>query len=356
MKQRTGTESPYIMDSVRGPTNVVRTNSTDAQSSPANMVSSFDSDGWTMGSESAINATSREDPNQTQDLLTFDSDGFSIGTDNSCNESGNTIVAWDWKAGGGPTTDNVEAAGATPTAGSVKIDGSNLGSALAGTIAATRLSANTTSGFSIVKYTGTGSLATVAHGLSQAPELIIVKQIPTSSNWAVGATPVYSGWTGRAGELNSTGAKSSSSDYWDDTPPSPSVFTIGTELNVNESGDELIAYIFHSVEGYSKVGSYEGNGNLDGTFVYTGFSPAFVMTKSVDSTSDWQMFDNKRVGYNVDNYELEANDVAAEDTSTEFIDIVSNGFKNRDTTDPNVAETYLYIAFAESPFKYSNAR
>jgi hypothetical protein len=104
------------------------------------------------------------------------------------------------------------------------------------------------------------------------------------------------------------------------------------------------------------MGSYEGNGNLDGTFVYTGFRPAFVMTKSVDSTSDWQMFDNKRAGYNVDNYELEANDSAAEDTSTEFIDIVSNGFKNRDTTDPNVAETYIYLAFAESPFKTSNAR
>jgi len=146
-----------------------------------------------------------------------------------------------------------------------------------------------------------------------------------------------------------------STDAWNSTAPTPSVFSVGSTYNSISSKD-YIAYCFHSVEGYSKVGSYEGNGDLDGTFVYTGFRPAFVMTKSIDSTSDWQMFDNKRTGYNVDNYELEANDNAAEDTTTEFIDIVSNGFKNRDTTDPNVAETYIYLAFAESPFKYSNAR
>ena len=125
---------------------------------------------------------------------------------------------------------------------------------------------------------------------------------------------------------------------------------------VNGDGATYVAYCWHSVESYSKVGSYEGNANADGSFVYTGFRPAFIMTKSVDSTSDWQMFDDKRVGYNVDNYELEANDNVAEDTSTDFIDIVSNGFKNRITTDPNVAETYIYIAFASYPFKYSPAR
>ena len=151
--------------------------------------------------------------------------------------------------------------------------------------------------------------------------------------------------------LNDTRAQASDANKFG-ASPTASVFTVGSFSPSNA----MIAYCFHSVEGYSKVGSYEGNGDLDGTFVYTGFSPAFVMTKSVDSTSDWQMFDNKRIGYNVDNYELEANDSAAEDTSTEFIDIVSNGFKNRDTTDPNVAETYIYLAFAESPFKYSNAR
>ena len=137
--------------------------------------------------------------------------------------------------------------------------------------------------------------------------------------------------------------------------PTSDVFTYSQTYN-GSSGNNIVAYCFHSVEGYSKVGTYEGNGDADGAFIYTGFRPEFVMTKSADSSSDWQMFDNKRVGYNVDNYELEANDSAAEDTSTEFIDIVSNGFKNRIATDPNVAETYVYIAFAETPFKTANAR
>ena len=144
---------------------------------------------------------------------------------------------------------------------------------------------------------------------------------------------------------------------WYDTAPTSSVFTVGNTAQANCWFEKpYIAYCFHSVEGFSKVGGYTGNAELDGTFVYTGFRPAFVMTKSRGSTSDWQIFDDKRAGYNVDNYELEANDSAVEDTSTEFIDIVSNGFKNRDTTDPNVAEAYLYIAFASAPFKYSNAR
>ena len=292
-------------------------------------------------------------PGATDDLYAFTSNGFSVGTDNYINVNENTknYVSWNWKAGEAPTADNSAGAGATPTAGSVKIDGSNLGSALAGTIAATRLSANTTSGFSIVTYEGTEAVATVAHGLSQAPELILFKNIDSALFW-----PVYSKPTDATDYLilNTDYATADSDGYFNDTEPTSTVFSLGDKTNLNR--DTCIAYCFHSIEGYSKVGSYEGNGNLDGTFVYTGFRPAFVMTKSIDSTSDWQMFDNKRIGYNIDNYELEANDSAVEDTSTEFIDIVSNGFKNRDTTDPNVAETYLYIAFAESPFKYSNAR
>jgi len=118
----------------------------------------------------------------------------------------------------------------------------------------------------------------------------------------------------------------------------------------------MIAYCFHNVEGYSKFGTYEGNGNNDGTFVYTGFRPAFLLVKSVDSTSDWLLVDDKRIGYNPENEYIEVNNANAEGTVNMF-DLVSNGFKNRDrTADPNVAETYLYIAFASQPFKFANAR
>jgi hypothetical protein len=302
IKNRDQADDHTLVDSVRGATNYLVSNEMDIEVDDSTFVASLDSDGFTVGDDVVVNTS----------------------TEN--------YASWNWKAGG-TASSNTD-----------------------GTITSS-VSANTDAGFSIVSYTGTGSAATIGHGLSEAPELIIVKNYDTATqNWAVGATPAYSGWTGRAGELNNTAPKSASSAYWNDTVPSASVFTVGTEDNVNKSTSSLIAYCFHSIEGYSKVGSYEGNGNLDGTFVYTGFRPAFVMTKSIDSSSDWQMFDNKRTGYNVDNYELEANDSAAEDTTTEFIDIVSNGFKNRDTTDPNVAETYIYLAFAESPFKYSNAR
>jgi len=320
-----GTQDHCLNDAVRGAGEILRPDRDYAEATDTNNIESFTSDGWTMGD------------------------------DGKTNKGSTSYVGWSWKAGGAPTADNSAGAGATPTAGSVKIDGANLGSALAGSIAATRLSANTETGFSIIKFTGTGANATIAHGLSKAPELWINKNLIDIDNWMVGTT-VGTLDAGDYLKLNTSMAAAVSSGVWNDAPPTSSVINLGADGGANGSTDATICYAFHSVEGYSKVGSYEGNGDLDGTFVYTGFRPAFVMTKSVDSTSDWQMFDNKRTGYNVDNYELEANDNAAEDTSTEFIDIVSNGFKNRDTTDPNVAETYLYIAFAESPFKYSNAR
>jgi hypothetical protein len=239
-------------------------------------------------------------------------------------------VLWNWKAGG-TAVSNTD-----------------------GTITSS-VSANPTAGFSIASYTGTGSAATIGHGLSEAPTYIMVKNLTDTYNWFYGGPSFTNGWSDWMHWNKTDEQGNNSADAWNSTAPTASVFSVGSAYNSISSKD-YIAYCFHSVEGYSKVGSYEGNGDLDGAFVYTGFRPAFVMTKSIDSSSDWQMFDNKRVGYNVDNYELEANDSAAEDTSTEFIDIVSNGFKNRDTTDPNVAETYIYIAFAESPFKYSNAR
>jgi len=292
------------------------------------------------------NKTIRPDENSIQDtdhiagyLTSFDSDGYTTvaGTTNNSryNDTSVTYVSWNWKAGGAPSVTN--------SAGSIESE----------------VSANTTAGFSIVTFENNNTTgATVGHGLSQAPDMMFLKLYTAAYSWNV----YSSGMDATAPEdyymeLNNTSARAdSAADAWNDTPPSATVFTLGAEGSNAVGGEDVVAYCFHSVEGYSKIGSYEGNGSLDGAFIYTGFRPAFVITKSIDSTSDWQMFDEKRVGYNVDNYELEANDSAVEDTSTEFIDIVSNGFKNRDTTDPNVAETYIYLAFASSPFKTSNAR
>ena len=301
------------------------------------------------------NATSSQDTGVAQDLLSFDSDGFSIGTDNGCNETDDGIVAWLWKAGGAPTADNSAGAGATPTAGSVKIDGSNLGSALAGTIAATRLSANTSNGFSIVLYEGNDtSGATVAHGLSQAPELIILKSLSTYS-W-----PVYSKPVGNTKYLllDTNAAPVTDSGRWNDTTPSASVFSLGDDGIVNSSTVDFVAYSFHSVEGYSKVGSYDGNGNADGTFIYTGFRPAFFLIKDTDGTGNWLIYDDKRNGIKETLQRLFPDEPDGEATGASGIDFVSNGFKYRSTsTDMNGnGTTYVYLAMAESPFKYSNAR
>jgi len=145
--------------------------------------------------------------------------------------------------------------------------------------------------------------------------------------------------------------------YWNNTSPSSTVVTLGSDNKGNGSGT-MIMYCFHSVDGYSKVDSYTGNGSTDGTFVYTGFRPAFLLIKRTDATGVWPMFDNKRVGYNWDNRQLRANEATAEETSNTFIDILSNGFKCKNTAaDKNASGgTYTYLAFAESPFKYSNAR
>ena len=263
-------------------------------------------------------------------MKAFISDGFTVGTDGDVNGNTKTYVAWNWKAGG---------TAASNTDGTIT----------------SSVSANPTAGFSIVSYTGTGTAGTktIGHGLSQTPELVIVKDRDAANAWIVGSSK---GMDFTDYMILDTNAAAVDDDtMWGDTTPSSSVFTVSTAVQVDGASD-FIAYCFHSVEGYSKVGSYEGNGNADGTFVYTGFRPAFVMTKSVDSTSDWQMFDNKRAGYNVDNYKLAANDLDKHNDTTVFLDIVSNGIKLRGTSDPNIAETYIYIAFAESPFKTSNAR
>ena len=291
-------------------------------------------------------------------VTSFDSDGFTLPNHNQVNGSGYTYVAWNWKAGGAPTVDNSAGAGATPTAGSVKIDGSNLGSALAGSIAATRLSANTTAGFSVVEFTGTAvGGATFAHGLSVAPELVILKTPSEINLWRIGFNAGTSN-SGFNAPLKFTNAAQGSTDggFFDTTLPSTSVVTLGYWTDVN-STNGMIAYCFHSVEGYSKVGSYEGNGVADGTFIYTGFKPAFVLIKSANDIRNWIIHDNKRDPFNVTSEDLMPNLSDAETTADRF-DFLSNGFKNRSSSSANNRNGYsiIYIAFAESPFKTSNAR
>jgi len=295
-------------------------------------------------------------------VTTFGSDGFTYtdGTTNNYNFGINaeTYVAWNWKAGGAPTADNSAGAGATPTAGSVKIDGSNLGSALAGSIAATRLSANTTSGMSIVQYTGTGSAATIAHGLGVKPALIIIKKTNGSDDWIIWQKDLHGDSTLNA--LKMTGASYvSSSTFWNSTDPNTSVFNVGTN-GATGAANEFIAYVFAEIPGFSKVGNYVVNTSSattnNGNFLYTGFKPAFFLNKmsdGPDGAGGWFLYDNKRPAYNREDRYLVPNENYAENAASEGWDFLSNGIKLR--ADFN-ANTHIYMAFAESPFKYSNAR
>ena len=312
--------------------------------------------------ELQVNADGAEGT-RTGSLNSFDSDGWTTSTDNGTNVNLGTYtyVNWNWKAGGAPTADNSAGAGATPTAGSVKIDGANLGSALAGSVQVDRLSANTTAGFSIVKFPGDGSVETVGHGLSQAPEFITFKGMGDTSNWPVyhkdldgGTDPedyyVY---------LNHSSAESASAAFWNDTAPTASVFTIGS-TGSPAADTPYIAYCFHSVEGYSKVGSYAGNSSsTNGTFVYCGFKPAYVLNKMIEPhTYGWVVEDSVRDPYNAAGYQLYPDTNGVEGVNHPRLDFISNGFKWYDASyDVNHStSTYLFIAFAESPFKYSNAR
>ena len=260
----------------------------------------------------------------------FDSDGFTLGNANNTNQNTHTFVAWNWKAGGSASSN------------------SN------GDITSS-VSANTTSGFSIVSYTGTGSVATIGHGLGVAPKLIIVKTRSYSSQaWPVDVRAVdgilY---------LNETGAKGSygNSSPFPTTAPTASVFSVGSPENTNASSATYIAYCFSEVKGYSKIGSYTGNGNADGAFVYTGFKPAWILLKqSSASGAGWRIHDTKRgISGNPEDETLYASANNAESTGRD-VDFLSNGFKLRtDSGDGNSSgATYIYLAFAESPFVNSN--
>jgi len=302
IKHRDGTKDHRLFDSVRGANKRLSSQATSAET------------------------------DMTQGLKSFDSTGFTLGTAASVNTSSDTYVGWAWKAGTAFSND----ASATGV----------------GTIDSTG-SVSTKAGFSIISYTGTGSNGTVAHGLEAVPKMIIVKGRTNTYDWIV--------WhnTFNASErlrLNTTDDKEAGN--WN-TLPTSSVFGLGTHLNINQSGDDFIAYVFAEVESYSKYGSYSGNGSSNGPFIFTGFRPAWLMVKRTDSTTSWYIYDNKRDNINLAGTLLQAdNDAAEAESTTNAFDFYSNGFKARGTGGTVNASggTFIYMAFAEMPFKYANGR
>ena len=274
--------------------------------------------------------------------------GQGTDTNKLINLNNQNYVLWNWKA--------------DSTSGSSNTDG---------TITST-VSANTTSGFSIVKYTGTGVAGdTMGHGLSQAPEMVIMKKRISNGSDGVRGWHVWAKYLtdGNYLSLNATNAQFNARDFgevgnatYPYTAPTASLITFGgvntgAYQEVNYNGDDYIMYCFHSVEGYSKVGSYTGNGSTDGTFFYTGFRPAFIMFKNTTATGNWVIVDNKRNTYNEINKTLWA-DLSSTEGTYAWGDFTSNGFKFRNTSNGlnNSGQNYIYLAIAESPFKYSNAR
>ena len=272
----------------------------------------------------------------TDALTSFNSNGFSLGVNTSdayvaagVNYTGRTYVGWQWKAGGTAVTNT------------------------SGTISS-QVSANTTSGFSVVTYTGSGSNGTVGHGLGVAPSMIIVKRRDAgSSGWSVYFTTLAAGYVL---SLQSTGAQANSPTRFTTTLPTSTVFSIGTDSDLNASAGTYVAYCWSEIAGFSKFGSYTGNGSADGPFVYTGFRPKFVMIKSTTTSVPWVMYDTSRDPYNVMTSNLYPNLANAEGVGI-TIDFLSNGFKPRTSAgDVNPSGNAIYIAFAENPFKYANAR
>ena len=269
---------------------------------------------------------------ETASFVSFDSDGYTISQDSGVglNVNGHTYVGWNWLAGGSAVTNNV----------------GDLTSSV---------SCNNAAGFSIITWTGDGSGATVGTGFTgtETISFATVKKLSTTSEWQTG---VYGAYGSNARnfayhlELNSTSALSGSSPYMMGTQTSgdPTKLKLSSEGYVN--GVTYVAYVFKPVRGYSKFGTYTGNGNADGTFVYTGFKPAWVMIKRTDSTGSWYMLDNKRNTFNVVTKYLKANETTAEST-IDFLDFTSNGFKMISTgADVNTSgASHSYIAFAEEP-------
>ena len=308
IKDRSDAYDHRLTDSVRGATKLLYSSLTNAE---------------------ATEATS---------LTSFNSDGFSLGSANGVNSNTDNHVAWNW-LGANTTVSN--------TAGSIT----------------STVSANTTSGFSIVSYTGTGASATVGHGLGVAPSFLITKNRSGTDGWIVHTKAITATtWWDTRLLLASTATAGSGAGYLTAEPTS-TLFAISSFSAINASGNNYITYCFAEVKGFSKFGSYTGNSSTDGTFVYLGFKPAFVIIKNITNGNNWIMLDNKRGTYNLQSTTLYPNTNDAEDsTTTNFgMDFLSNGIKMRTsggyTTNSNNASgnTYIYMAFAENPFVSSKA-
>ena len=265
------------------------------------------------------------------DINSFLTDGFSVGNNADINGNGQTHVGWNWLGANG-TASNTD-----------------------GSITST-VSANTTSGFSIVKYTGNDTAgATVGHGLGAVPKMIIVKRYTDVRSW-----PVYHHSLGNSNKLYlDLNYASASSTNWNSTTPDSSVFTISEASDVNGGGgaSDYIAYCFADIKGFSKFGSYTGNGNADGSFIYTGFKPAFLIVKRTDDIGGFKQFDNKRNTFNSLDKNLSADSNSAEDSGSDRLDFLSNGFKIRTTSGAYGGASggsYIYMAFAEAPLVGTN--
>ena len=272
-------------------------------------------------------------------LTSFDSDGSSwadgTSNGNNYNQNAATYVAWNWKGDG-------------VAGGTLNEDGT----------IDSQVNVNTTAGFSIATYTGQVAAGTVGHGLAQAPELVIGRPRDDADAWRVGSDFLTS-WVYYL-KLNDTVAETSNSAIWNSLAPTADVFNVGTDGVNGVDGRTYVAYCFHSVEGYSKIGSYVGNGDADGAFIYCGFRPSLFLVKCIDTAStNWLMYDNKRDPYNVTEQRLEPDTNDAEDTdSNDILDFVSNGIKLRGNGGGlnYGSRVQIYMAFAESPFKTANAR
>ena len=270
------------------------------------------------------NTTSAQVTN-TDTLKSFDSDGYTIGPAGVTGGNGVTFASMNWKAG---------------TTGSGTTGGSGTGKPYS-------YSVNTTSGFSIVTYTGNGSAGhTIPHGLGVAPKFIIVKSYSDTYNWTV-----YYGDPTDYLVLNATDTTTDSVEVWNDTAPSSTVFTVGNRNSTNQNSSTFVAYCFSEIQGFSKIGSYQGNANANGSFIYTGFRPAFLVVKNTELADNWSMFNSKALGYNTYNHIMYP-DLANTESNGLPIDFLANGFKWR--TAAGMAngnnQKLIYMAFAANPF------
>jgi len=304
-KSRSASGHHQVIDSTRGVNTWLGSNDNSAQgTNPSEgYLASLNSDGWT-----SADGSSGTHPNRNNNQNTV------------------TYVAWGWKANGGTRTTNTES-GNNPAGG---------------------YQANTTAGFSVVDYTGTGGAGTMAHGLGAVPDTIWVKNIDQSDNWAI-----YTSAKGNThyGIFNTYGNWEDDDTVWNDTSPTSTVFTVGTSHLTNADGEKYLAYCFTNIQGYQKHGKYTGNGNADGPFVYTGFKPAYLWVKYDGNGENWRLYDNKRSTFNEMDDTLVIQDTNAEATNND-LDFLSNGFKLR-STDSNSngsGATIYYYAVAEHPF------